>query len=493
MFDIYAGVWRKSRRSEGVGSACLQAARLLKITDENGVRFVPAPAVESAAHDSSDALADNAGRSPRRRGAPKPDPAQSVPSSSQVQDGPRVAAFADPQMWMHRIPQAPATVLDIEVTEPSAGPPHHRRSLRVPRLPGETSEAAYRRHMKTQVLPHVHGATGGRIFARIQRIQATNGQYVRAYTIPAPVVLGPGVTPADIPVLAQRAQMILDARINTRGYMLPRSGDQLHIRVEMPTAGPGGNPLHLSRTQNPQPSNENEWDLNDLDDDIILHELLHRVGLNDEYSESDVLFRRHRHAPAVHTHGIMASLDPNLAAVFPQRYLARIEDVSDANAVIYSLPLNQPSQTPGGQPPYGWGDNPPASGRSRARPPTGIDQESSAAFDSAVSNLPSPDPRVRQVADLDEPHGLAEEAEASTPADDGSPPGSPELGAVAAQADRHGPLRRAHFSIDSKGIAWASPHRSAYDADGNPIPADQQACVSVTVTTLTWSIEAGNV
>jgi hypothetical protein len=241
-------------------------------------------------------------------------------------------------MWLDRLPQAPTAVLDLKVNELYAGPLHSRRTLRVPRRRGEPQDAAYRRHMKTAVLPHIFNQAGGRVHALIQRIQATNGQYVRVFTIPISVLLGLGVSPADVPVLARRAQAILDARINSRGYALPRSGDQLYMFVDMASAAGSGGPLNLSRTPNPEPSDEGAWDLNDLDDEVILHELLHRVGLNDEYVESEVFFRRNEYAPMVYSHGIMATLDPSRTVAFPERYLARIEDVS-ANVVIHSLAL----------------------------------------------------------------------------------------------------------------------------------------------------------
>jgi hypothetical protein len=47
-----------------------------------------------------------------------------------------------------------------------------------------------------------------------------------------------------------------------------------------------------------------------------------------------------------------------------------------------------------------------------------------------------------------------------------------------------------HIDIDSDGIAWASPHRSAYRPDGAPVPHDLRACVAVTVAIKTTSAPA---
>lgn len=147
----------------------------------------------------------------------------------------------------------------------------------------------------------------------------------------------------------------------------------------------------------------------------------------------------------------MASLNADMITVFPQRYLARIETVSDSNAVICSLPLQpDPAYGHAGYPSRRQGGN-------------------------------------HQAAYLDEPRTALEYPDTSMPEDERhhpSPPKTTEAAAARSDESAQAQTSSPHIDYDAYGTPWASATASARYPDGTLISDKDRSCVEVAVTTL---------
>ncbi|MFJ1569951.1 hypothetical protein ACIOG8_38095, partial [Streptomyces erythrochromogenes] len=169
----------------------------------------------------------------------------------------------------------------------------------------------------------------------VRRAQLADGRTVRHFFITLPFKLTDGLTATDLARHQQQVQQILDTHTNS-GYRLPESGDQLRITAEFIHAPQHGEAVTLTQSANPGRADQLHWDVNHSDA-TLTHELLHYLGLADEYADTHEadphLFRRNDQASGVRTEGLMANtLRQNLQHL-PHDYLATIERVSN-NAVI---------------------------------------------------------------------------------------------------------------------------------------------------------------
>ncbi|WP_329613066.1 hypothetical protein OG244_06895 [Streptomyces brevispora] len=169
----------------------------------------------------------------------------------------------------------------------------------------------------------------------VRREQTADGRIVRNFFVTLPFRLTDGLTPADLATHRTRMQAVLDVHVN-RGYRLPESGDQLRVTVEFVHAPTHGEAVLLSDSSAPGRADQLHWDLHH-DDATVVHELLHYLGLADEYSDASEndphLFRRDDHASGVRGEGLMANTRQESLENLPYEYLATIERVSD-NAVV---------------------------------------------------------------------------------------------------------------------------------------------------------------
>ncbi|MCX5401769.1 hypothetical protein [Streptomyces sp. NBC_00102] len=172
----------------------------------------------------------------------------------------------------------------------------------------------------------------------VRRIRMPDGRTVRQFYVTLPVRLTDGLTAQDLASLQTRLQSTLDAHVNS-GYILPESGDQLHVTVELVQSAGHSEAVTLSRSVGPPArADQRRWDVGHSDA-VLTHEILHYLGLPDEYSdarerpEDRHLFRRDDLASGVRREGLMVStLQENLENL-PNDYLATIERVSE-NAVV---------------------------------------------------------------------------------------------------------------------------------------------------------------
>lgn len=176
----------------------------------------------------------------------------------------------------------------------------------------------------------------------VRRVRMPDGRTVRQFFVTLPVRLTDGLSAQDLAALQTRLQSTLDAHVNT-GYTLPESGDQLHVTVELVQSAGHSEAVTLSQSQSqsdgpPARADQRRWDVGHSDA-VLTHEILHYLGLADEYSdarerpEDRHLFRRNDLASGVRREGLMVSTLQESLENLPNDYLATIERVSE-NAVI---------------------------------------------------------------------------------------------------------------------------------------------------------------
>lgn len=172
----------------------------------------------------------------------------------------------------------------------------------------------------------------------VRRMVMPDGRTVRQFFVTLPVRLVDGLDAQHLAAFRARVQSALDAHVNT-GYLLPDSGDQLHVTAEFVASSGHSEAVTLSQaTGAPDRADQRHWDLGHSDA-VLMHEILHYLGLADEYSdaheqtENRHLFRRDDRASGVRREGLMVNTGPQSLENLPKDYLATIERVSE-NAVI---------------------------------------------------------------------------------------------------------------------------------------------------------------
>ncbi|WP_306327804.1 hypothetical protein [Streptomyces venezuelae] len=168
------------------------------------------------------------------------------------------------------------------------------------------------------------------------------GGSVRLVRVTLPVAADASFSAADAAGLRARMQGLLDRHVNL-GFRLPRTGDQLHMEVDLvPT--PQGDPdlVRVSRDGGPGTrsdqrhlrlhADDSDPGVRGRDDAMLLHELLHYAGLRDRYHDAETLFR---HTPdRADASGVMAtSLLPD--GTLPRGYLEAVEDATGSGSVLH--------------------------------------------------------------------------------------------------------------------------------------------------------------
>ncbi|PJE96269.1 hypothetical protein CUT44_18870, partial [Streptomyces carminius] len=197
------------------------------------------------------------------------------------------------------------------------------------------------------------------IRARIRRIQAADGRWVRDLEIALPVRPGEGFTAEELPAFEAEVNALLNQRVNT-GFTLPASGDQLHMSVRLIHAPHHRQAVEISRTERPGRSDQLHFRLHTapadgdadagpraanrlLDDNTVLHELFQYSGVPDRYFDPESLYRNR--PDKAFTTGVMADLTTPADGRLPADYLEAIENATDSGPVVHDLPLSVPGDT----------------------------------------------------------------------------------------------------------------------------------------------------
>ncbi|MCZ4088295.1 hypothetical protein O1W17_41185, partial [Streptomyces sp. H34-S5] len=226
-----------------------------------------------------------------------------------------------PGQWRHRRPSAPAAPLHLDWFDPASDPLDERRA------PGT-----------------LHGLTT-LVRARIRRIQADDGRWVRDVALHLPVRFGPGFDPAELPAFQERMRALLAVHAN-HGLRLPGSGDQLHVELVLTHAPGHAEAVELSRGDDPGRSDQLHIRLGggpERDDAVALHEILHYTGLRDRARDPQSLFRRLLAAGAT---GVMA--DPTAlpaTGAITETDLRTLESALDSGPVVRDHPLTPGTPT----------------------------------------------------------------------------------------------------------------------------------------------------
>ncbi|MEU4077881.1 hypothetical protein DEJ45_01075 [Streptomyces venezuelae] len=168
------------------------------------------------------------------------------------------------------------------------------------------------------------------------------GGPVRLVRVTLPVAVDASFSAADAAALRARMQGLLDSHVNL-GFRLPRTGDQLHMEVDLvPTPRERADLVRVTRdggaeTRSDQlnlrlHADDSDPDVRGRDDAMLLHELLHYAGLPDRYHDAETLFR---HTPdRADASGVMAtSVLPD--GTLPRRYLEAVEDATESGSVLH--------------------------------------------------------------------------------------------------------------------------------------------------------------
>ncbi|WP_454343900.1 lonely Cys domain-containing protein [Streptomyces canus] len=163
-----------------------------------------------------------------------------TPSSDEVaQPLPHHPPVAEPvrdpvrqEQWRPRQQDAPATLLHTEIHAPEAA----------------EAPDAYRD-------PATQPGQDTVIRAEVQRVPADDGRFVRSLTLDLPVRFGDGFPANQLQQFEERMREALDAQVN-HGLTLPRSGDQLHIDLNLVHDSGDPEAIELTATDTPAPSSQ---------------------------------------------------------------------------------------------------------------------------------------------------------------------------------------------------------------------------------------------
>ncbi|MGW2212996.1 lonely Cys domain-containing protein, partial [Streptomyces sp. NPDC001781] len=195
---------------------------------------------------------------------------------------------------------------------------------------------------------------GGRetlVRAWVQRIQADDGRWMSNVSLHLPVRTGDGFAPDELGAFQKRMQTLLDTRLNN-GLLLPRSGDQLHIDLTLTPAPGHFEAVELSRSPQPDDTDQVHWRLHTVDpaaspeetaarqardDAAVLHKLLNYAGVPDRGPAAEALLRRMVRPGDGGTAGPGPLSDP--APAVPLHYLETIENAVGAGGAVLGHPL----------------------------------------------------------------------------------------------------------------------------------------------------------
>ncbi|MFE3246044.1 scabin-related ADP-ribosyltransferase [Kitasatospora indigofera] len=208
--------------------------------------------------------------------------------------------MANPQEWQDRRLKDPVTRIETERFEPSANAILGQR-----RISGALT-----------LIRH-----------DIRRIQLPSGLWVREFTLRLHLHAGRGVSADQVYGLQNRVTSVFREHINQR-YRFA-GGDQFHVRVEFDGPTPHA---HVVVHNGPH-SDQANWSAT-APDGVLAHEVMHFLGLRDQYPDEKLLLRRHNQNGS----GVMGAGAKFGPPVLNEANLREIEEITAATNVLQSLP-----------------------------------------------------------------------------------------------------------------------------------------------------------
>ncbi|MFI9380103.1 protein-glutamine glutaminase family protein [Kutzneria sp. NPDC052558] len=178
---------------------------------------------------------------------------------------------------------------------------------------------------------HILDGWKTRIAYESRRLEVAGGRWVREFTVRLAVQAGPGVGPHELAAVGDRVVASIDDHLNGR-YRFA-NGDQFHLRVEFG----GDGPLHGRVTvHNGEESNQARWSTGAADA-VLVHEVLHNLGLRDEYRDENAVFRAD--VADADVRGVMGREAWEKPPSLTEAHLRQILDVESASGVRHDHPL----------------------------------------------------------------------------------------------------------------------------------------------------------
>ncbi|MGW5648790.1 WXG100-like domain-containing protein [Saccharopolyspora sp. NPDC003752] len=314
--------------------------------------------------DAGDVLEDPGAYSQRSREntddqaqTPAAAPPQSgpVPDKSNVPSTPGGKRFISPEEWGDRRDTAPKAVVNEFSFEP----------IKEGAGKGRAAEPIFAGGRLRGI--DGLGLLPGRntyINVEIRRFQAPNGDWVREYTIKADLVSKKDALSAEQRrEVGDRLRDVVDTYINQK-YRL-RGGDQLHLTVDFgtPKWDDRSKSWDVDSKQRPPVevhdskggANQLRWGTED-DSLVLLHELMHFLGLKDAYESPDTVLDREetkgkkeagrqQKAFTEDDERALGLMGPRFREnpVLTDENLDRLEEISRSGGVLHDHPLDAPS------------------------------------------------------------------------------------------------------------------------------------------------------
>jgi len=182
----------------------------------------------------------------------------------------------------------------------------------------------------------VHGHGGildgwkTRIAYESRRMEIAEDTWVREYTVRLRTEAEPGVSPHELQRVRDRVVASIDDHLNGR-YRFA-NGDQFHLRVEFDGDGPRHGRVTV---HNGKGSNQARWSTGDPDA-VLVHEVLHNLGLKDEAQNDKAVFRKN--VKNADVRGVMGSEAWSKPPSLTEAHLRQILDVGAASGVRHEWP-----------------------------------------------------------------------------------------------------------------------------------------------------------
>jgi hypothetical protein len=183
-----------------------------------------------------------------------------------------------------------------------------------------------------------------RISYEFRRMEISQRNWVREFTVRLNLKAGPSVSERDVEAARDRVTKTINEHINGK-YRLP-GGDQFHLRLEFGAFHPvtgvtvHDGPVHGKVTvHSGHATSQFDWSAA-ASGFVLAHEVLHYLGLKDEYKHGNAIFRAKIDDSAVR--GLMGR---NALAGPPDLrpdHLQLIEDIAASNVRQYAYPLSSP-------------------------------------------------------------------------------------------------------------------------------------------------------